>query len=69
MSERQTDVEIGEVNTRIEVTDRAPDVSREVPKLAEMVLQRLRQERHEEAMRSEDGKIRDRSWVSDVKPD
>ena len=64
-----SDVEIGEVTTRIEITDHAGEAPRDVRKLAEMVMEHLRQARVHETMRDDDGRIRDRSWISDVKPE
>ena len=68
MSERSNDIEIGEVNTRIEVSYRASQRRPDERALADRVIQQLREERRLEAMREEDGRIRDRSWISDVKP-
>jgi hypothetical protein len=64
-----SDVEIGEVTTRIEITDRPPEATRDMRKLVELVMEHLRQERLHETMRDDDGRIRDRSWISDVKPE
>lgn len=64
-----SDVEIGEVTTRIEITDRAPQGLGDMRKLAELVMEQLRQERLHQSMRDDDGRIRDRSWISDVKPE
>ena len=69
MSDQRPDVEIGEVNTRIEVTDTGAQGMGDMNKLADLVMRRIREMRDHEAMRDADGRIRDRSWTSDVKPD
>ena len=63
------DVEIGEISTRVEITDRPGDSPDDIRRLVEIVLHRLREGEHDEKMRDADGRIRDRSWKSDVKPD
>lgn len=63
------DVEIGEVATRIEITERSAGNPDDLHRLVEAVLQRLREAQHTDAMRREDDRIRNRSWKSDVKPD
>jgi hypothetical protein len=63
------DVEIGEINTRVEVVTPTGASNADLRALVEKVLQRLRHEQADDEMRNEDGRIRDRSWKSDVKPD
>jgi hypothetical protein len=63
------DVEIGEINTRVEVTAPTGASNADLRTLVERVLQRIQHEQAHEDMRDEDGRIRDRSWKSDVKPD
>jgi hypothetical protein len=64
-----SDVEIGEITTRIEVVDATPQGQADMRRIMQMMLQFMKEQQHHQAMRDEDGRIRDRSWVSDVKPD
>jgi hypothetical protein len=63
------DVEIGEISTRVEIIERPMSSPDELQRLVETVIQRLREAAHNEQLREQDGRIRDRSWKSDVKPD
>jgi hypothetical protein len=63
------DVEIGEINTRVEITERATGSPEDLQRIVDMVMQRLREAGHADAQREQDNRIRDRSWKSDVKPD
>jgi len=62
------DVMIDEITTHMEITDTAataPDLRR----LLDALMQRLHDEADAAAMRDHDGRINDRSWRSDVKPE
>jgi hypothetical protein len=62
------DIEVGEINTRVEVFDQAKGGA-DVERIVELVLQRLRDGAHEQSLRRQDDRIRDRSWKTDVKPE
>jgi hypothetical protein len=70
MTTRTTrDVEIGEINTRLEIIDESGKAAGNLKTIVETVLQRMRDGQAEQDMRNQDGRIRDRSWKSDVTPD
>jgi hypothetical protein len=62
------DVMIDEITTHLEITDTAA-VAPDMRRLLDAVMQRLRDEADAAAMRDRDGRISDRSWRSDVKPE
>jgi hypothetical protein len=67
--EAMSDVSIEEVNTTLEITDNASLASSDIRKLLALVREQLRVEAERAAMRREDGDLRDRAWLSDVKPE
>jgi hypothetical protein len=62
------DVEISEITTRIEIAEPSPKQVGDLHDIVQKVLQRLRDEQAKDEMRDADGRIRDRSWKSDVNP-
>jgi hypothetical protein len=63
------DIAIGEVNTTMEITGEAGTGRTDMRKLLALVLAQLRSEAERDAMRRQDGDLRDRAWLSDVKPE
>jgi hypothetical protein len=63
------DISIGEVNTTMEITGGAGTGSADLRKLLALVTAQLRAEAERNAMRRQDGDLRDRAWLSDVKPE
>lgn len=61
------DVSIEQVNTTLEITDNASQGGSDMRKLLALVREQLRLEAERAAMRREDGDLRDRAWLSDVK--
>lgn len=63
------DIEVGEVNTRIEIVDQSTKGVADVSAIVDLVMQRMRDSHFEKSLREQDDRIRDRSWKTDVKPE
>ena len=62
------DVMIDEIATDMEITDAAAP-AQDMRRLMNELMQQLKLEAEAEDMRQHDGRIYDRSWRSDVKPE
>jgi hypothetical protein len=63
------DISIGEVDTTMEITADSGIGGADTRKLLTLIREQLRVEAERAAMRREDGDLRDRAWLSDVKPE
>jgi hypothetical protein len=63
------DVSIEEVDTTLEITDNMGQGGSDTRKLLALVREQLRVEAERAVMRQQDGGLRDRAWLSDVKPE
>jgi hypothetical protein len=63
------DISIWEVDTTMEITADSGIGGADTRKLLTLIREQLRVEAERAAMRREDGDLRDRAWLSDVKPE
>jgi hypothetical protein len=64
-----TDVSIKDVETSLEIMDSGTQTPSDIRKLLSLMKQHLQHEQDRAAMRNDDGRLRDRAWQSDVKPE